>query len=308
MKKIGIVGAGRVGETTAQMLAIKELAHEISLLDLREGAAEGAALDIQESAALFGFDTRVTGSTQTEILKDSNLVIITAGLPRKPGMSRSDVLDANLDIVTSIVNDVIRVAPNAMMLIVSNPVDIMTHQAWKLSNCDKRRIFGLSGALDAARMAAFVAMETGFSAQDITTMVLGGHGDSMVPLPRYTCIRGIPLEHFLNDESIAKIVDRTRKGGAEILSLKKTSSAYGAPAAAITEMVDAIVHDRKSIIPCVAILNGEYGHKDIAMGVPAVLGEEGLERIIELPLNSDESSAFEDSVKAVQSDLERIEQ
>lgn len=306
MKKISIVGAGRVGETTAQMLAIKELAHKVSLLDLREGAAEGAALDIQESAALFGFDTRVTGSTQLEILEDSNIVIITAGLPRKPGMSRSDVLDANLSIITSIVNDVMKITPDAIIIIVSNPVDIMTHQTWKVSGFDRHRIIGLSGALDAARMAAFVAIETGFSAQDITTMVLGGHGDTMVPLPRYTCIRGIPLENFLDAESIAHIVDRTRNGGAEILSLKKTSSAYGAPAAAITEMVDAIVHNRKSIIPCVAILNGEYGQKDIAMGVPAVLGENGLERIIELPLTPEEASAFQNSVEAVQADLKRI--
>jgi malate dehydrogenase len=306
MKKISIVGAGRVGETTAHMLAIRELAHNVSLLDLREGAAEGAALDIQESATLLGFDTRVTGSTQPEILKDSDIVIITAGLPRKPGMSRSDVLDANLSIITSIVNDVSKITPDAIMIVVSNPVDIMAHQAWKVSNFDKRRVIGLSGALDAARMAAFIAMETGFSAQDITTMVLGGHGDSMVPLPRYTCIRGIPLENFLDEKSIDRIVDRTRNGGAEILSLKKTSSAYGAPAAAITEMVDAIVHNRKSIIPCVAILNGEYGQKDIAMGVPAVLGEEGLERIIELPLTPEETAAFQNSVKAVQADLERI--
>lgn len=306
MKKISIVGAGRVGETTAQMLATHELAHQVSLMDLREGAAEGAALDIQESAAIHGFDTRLTGSTSPEILEGSNIVIITAGMPRKPGMSRSDVLDANLSITTSIVNDIKKMAPDALMIIVSNPVDIMTHQAWKLSGCDRSKIIGLSGALDAARMAAFVAMETGFSARDISTMVLGGHGDTMVPLPRYTCVRGIPIDHFLDSKTIARIVDRTRNGGAEILSLKKNSSAYGAPAAAITEMVDAIVHDRKSIIPCVTILNGEYGQKDIAMGVPAVLGEGGLERVIELPLNSEETSAFENSAKAVQTDLERI--
>jgi malate dehydrogenase len=306
MQKISIVGAGRVGESTAQFLAIKELAREVVLLDLREGAAEGAALDIQESSVLFGFDTRLSGSTNPDVLKDSNLVIITAGLPRKPGMSRSDILDANLPVIDSIVDDVMRLAPEAMLLLVTNPVDVLTYRAWQRSGWDRRRIFGLSGALDAARMAAFVAMETGLSTKDITTMVLGGHGDSMVPLPRYTTIRGIPLDQFLEADTIQQISDRTRQGGAEILALKKTSSAYDAPAAAIVEMVDAITHNRKSVIPSVAILDGEYGMKDIALGVPAVLGQQGMERVIELQLQPDEKKAFENSAHSVREDVAKF--
>lgn len=306
MQKISIVGAGRVGESTAQLMAIKELAREVALLDLREGAAEGAALDIQESSVLFGFDTALSGSTDPGIMADSDLIVITAGLPRKPGMSRSDVLDANVPVIDSIVDEVMRLAPDAMLLLVTNPVDVLTYRAWQRTGWGRNRVFGLSGALDAARMASFVAMETGFSAKDVTTMVLGGHGDSMVPLPRFTTIRGIPLELFLDAETITQIANRTRQGGAEILALKKTSSAYDAPAAAIIEMVDAIAHNRKSLIPTVAILDGEYGLHDVAVGVPTVLGQQGVERVIELPLLADENAAFTDSVQSVQQDIGKL--
>lgn len=306
MQKLAIVGAGRVGEATGQLAAAMELAREIVLIGVREGAAEGVALDIQESAVLFGFDSRVSGASTPKAMLNADVVIITAGKPRKPGMSRSDVLDTNHAIVQSIVDDVLRYAPKALILVVSNPVDVLTYCAWKRTGWERNRVFGLSGVLDAARMAAFIALETGFSDRDISAMVLGGHGDAMVPLPRFTCIRGIPVEHFLSQEDIQRIAQRTRQGGAEILALKKTSSAYDAPAAAITEMLDSMVHNRRRIIPCVAVLQGEYGQRDIAMGVPAVLGIHGLERVIELPLSADEQTAFERSAAGVHADIQRI--
>jgi malate dehydrogenase len=305
MNKITILGAGRVGEATAELLATKELCREVVLIDVREGAAAGAALDIQESASLFGFDTRVRGDTQPDAMAESDLLIVTAGLPRKPGMSRADVLDTNLTIIDGILDDMLRLAPDAKLLMVTNPVDVLTYHAWRRTGWDKRRVFGLSGVLDAARMAAFVCLETGFSAKDVTAMVLGGHGDAMVPLPRYTCINGIPLDHFLDQERIERIVQRTREGGAEILALKKTSSAYDAPAAAIAAMVDAIAHNSKRLLPCVAILEGEYHQRDIAMGVPSVLGHDGLERVIELQLTPAEGTLFERSAAGVRSLLEQ---
>ncbi len=306
MKKITIIGAGRVGESAAQILANEEHAHEIVLIDIREGVARGTALDIQESATLFGFDSRVTGDESNQAMEGSDIVIITAGLPRKPGMSRSDVLDANLAVIRSITEDILRYAPQAMVIMVTNPVDILTYSVWKQTGWDRSRVFGLSGVLDAARMASFIALETGFSIKDVTTMVLGGHGDSMVPMIHYTTINGIPLKTFLTEEKIHKIVDRTRNGGAEILALKKTSSANDSPAAAVATMVDAVCNNRKRILPCVAILDGEYQHTDLAIGVPVVLGNRGMERVIELQLNDTENHQFQDSVEQVKKDLATI--
>ena len=306
MQKITIVGPGRVGESTAQLLAVNEMAREVVLIGVTEGSAEGVALDIQESASLFGFDTIVTGHSRPEAMANSDLIIFTAGKPRKPGMSRSDVLDANLPILEGVVDHMLQLAPNAMLLVVTNPVDVLTYMACKRSGWDRHRIFGLSGVLDAARMATFVALQTGFSARDVSAIVLGGHGDAMVPLPRYTTIKGIPIENFLNQEEINQIVERTRQGGAEILALKKTSSAYDAPATAIMEMIDAIVRNRNHILPCVAILDGEYGQQNIALGVPAVFSQLGLEKIIVLPLTSEENTAFENSANNVRADLQRI--
>ena len=303
MHKITIVGAGRVGESTAQVLAKEELCREVMLIDVREGVAEGTALDIHECAPRFGFDTRVHGTTDPAGMSGSDLVIITAGLPRKPGMSRSDVLGANLPIIDAIVDDILRHAPDAMLLMVTNPVDVLTYRAWKRSGWDRRRVFGQAGVLDASRMASFVAQATGFSVRDISALVLGGHGDAMVPMVRYTTISGLPIEHFLDSKIIAGIVDRTRQGGAEILALKKNSSAYDAPAAAITTMVDAVSRDRRRILPCVAILEGEYGQRDIAMGVPALLGASGLEKVIELSLNAQEAELFRRSAQHIRTDL-----
>ena len=306
MKKIAVVGAGRVGESTAHNLAKAELCREIVLIDIVEGMPQGAALDIQESAPIFGFDTKLSGSNELAAMAGSDLVVITAGIPRKPGMSRSDVLDTNLAVVHGIVDTMLKTAPDAMLLVVSNPVDVLTYACWKRGGLNRRRVLGMAGVLDSARMASFVAMETGFSVKHINAMVLGGHGDAMVPMTRFTCINGVPIEHFLPKETIAKIVERTRQAGAEILALRKTASAYDAPAAAIATMIDAISHNRRLILPGVAVLDGEYGLKDICMGVPVVLGEGGVERVIELPLTSEEMAQFRQSAATVRKDLERL--
>jgi len=306
MQKIAIVGAGRVGESTAHFLAKADVSRQIILTDVREGVAKGAALDIHESAPLFGFDTRVAGDTDPKALAGAELVVITAGIPRKPGMSRSDVLDTNVAIMDSIMDDVVRYAPDAKVLIVSNPVDVLTYRAWRRSGWPRERVFGQAGVLDSSRMASFVAMETGLSVMDIDAMVLGGHGDAMVPMIRYTTVSGIPVSFFLDDAAIERIIERTRHGGAEILALKQTSSAYGAPAAAVTAMVEAIAHDRERVLPTVAILDGEYGESDIAMGVPCILGKGGLEQIVELDLNDEESAMFLASLDGVREDIARL--
>ncbi len=306
MHKIAIIGAGRVGESAAHNIAKAELAREIVLIDIKEGMPQGTALDIQESAPIFEFDTKLTGSNDLRSLANADLVIVTAGVPRKPGMSRSDVLDTNLAVANGVVDAMIAHAPYAMLLMVTNPVDVLTYAAWKRSGWPRERIFGMAGVLDSARMASFVALETGYSVKDITAMVLGGHGDTMVPMTRFTCINGVPIEHFLPKDKIEKIVERTRNGGAEVLGLRKTASAYDAPAAAIAKMVDAIAHNRRQILPGVAILKGEYGMKDIAMGVPIVLGDKGLAQVIELPLTADESAAFSHSAEIVRADLSKL--
>lgn len=306
MKKITIVGAGRVGESTAQFIAEQDLCKELMLIDIREGVPQGVALDIQETAPLLGFDTKVNGCHHPEGLEDADLVIITAGLPRKEGMSRSDVLDVNVKITDDIVQSIVKYAPDAIVLLVSNPVDTLTYRAFTQSGFESNRILGQAGVLDSTRMASFIAMETGFSVKDIDAMVLGGHGDTMVPMTRFTTISGISIEHLMSADTTADIIERTRNGGAEILSLRKTSSAYDAPAAAVTAMVDAIVHGRKRIMPAVAILQGEYGLTDMAMGVPCVLGEKGVESIIELPLNVNEQIMFDTSSSAIRKDIDSL--
>lgn len=303
MNKITIVGAGRVGESTAQFIATKDMCREIVLIDVREGAAEGVALDIQEVAPLLEYDTRLVGGTDHALMQDSELVIITAGLPRKPGMSRSDVLSSNIPILDSIVESVMKYAPNSMLLLVSNPVDVLTYRAFTKTGWPRDRVFGQAGVLDSSRMASFISMETGYSSLDINAMVLGGHGDTMVPMLRYTTISGIPISNFIDDDTLERIVERTRNGGAEILALRKNSSAYDAPAASVAEMVDAIINDRKRILPTVCLLEGEYGHSDIAIGVPAVLGKGGVEKIISLNLKDDELANFNNSASIVQKDI-----
>lgn len=306
MKKVAIIGAGRVGETTAQILAEKGICREVALLDVREDAARGVALDICQTAPLFDFDAQVYGSENPQVIANANLVVVTAGVPRAPGMSRSDVLATNVAILDDILQHIAEFAPDSILLLVSNPVDVLTYHAWKKTGWARSRVFGQAGVLDASRMASFIAQETGFSAMDITTLVLGGHGDTMVPLPRFCTVKGIPVTQFIDPEKLDEIIARTRDGGAEILKLRKTSSAYDAPAASIAAMVDAISHNRKRILPCVAILENEYQEADIAMGVPCILGDGGMEKIIELQLNEDEMALFRQSVSYIRGDLERL--
>ena len=306
MKKICIVGAGRVGETTAQILAEEELCREIALFDVREDVPQGVALDIDQTAPFFEFDCAISGSNDPQILRDSELIVVTAGLPRKPGMSRSDVLEANVRIIDEVTDHILRYAPDAMVLVVSNPVDALTYRVAQRTGWGRSRVFGQAGVLDASRMASFIAQETGYSALDITTIVLGGHGDTMVPVPRFCTINGIPISHFISEERINAIMDRTRTGGAEILALRKNSSAYDAPGAAVAAMVDAIAHNRRRLLPCVVLLEGEYGESDIAMGVPCVLSEKGVESIVELHLNERERADFDRSAAAVRADIERL--
>ncbi len=306
MKKITVVGAGRVGESTAQFIASKDMCREIVLIDIREGAAEGAALDIQEDAPLFRFDTRLTGGTDFSLMADSDLIIITAGVPRKPGMSRSDVLETNVRVADIIIENTLKYAPDSKMLFVSNPVDILTYRAWQKTGWDRSRIFGQAGVLDSTRMASFISVETGYSALDIDAMVLGGHGDSMVPMMRYTTISGIPVSHFMDQKTIDDVVKRTRNGGAEILALRQNSSAFDAPAAAVAVMVDAIVNDRKRILPTVAILKNEYECDELAIGVPCVLGKDGMEKVISLEMNEEEKNNFSQSVEAVKKDMKTL--
>jgi len=308
MNKITIVGAGRVGESTAQFMAEKDMCREIALLDINKGAAEGAALDIQEVAPLFNYDTRLHGGDDGSLMAGSDLIIVTAGLPRKPGMSREDLLASNIDIVDGILDQAIEHAPDSLLLFVTNPVDVVTWYAWKKTGWPRNRIFGQAGVLDSSRMASFIAMETGYSTLDINTMVLGGHGDTMVPMHRYTTIAGIPISNFLSSEKLDEIVERTRHGGAEILALRQNSSAYDAPAASVAEMVDAIVNDRKRILPTVSILEGEYGHDDIAIGVPAVLGNNGMEKIISLEMNDEETTMFNSSAAIVEQQIDLLKQ
>ena len=306
MNKVVIMGAGRVGETTAQILAEQEICREVVLIDIREDAPQGVALDILQTSPFFNFDTFVRGSNDVADLDGADLVVITAGIPRKPGMSRSDVLDTNVSIIDGIIDDILEYAPNSKVLVVSNPVDVLTWRAWQRTGWSRARVFGQAGVLDASRMAAFIAMETGFSSRDITTLVLGGHGDSMVPVPRFCTVNGVPISHFVSEERIQDIIQRTREGGAEILALRKNSSAYDAPGASVAAMVDAISHNRKRLLPCVAILQGEYGQTDLAMGVPVILDGSGLASVVQLDLNEEELAAFGRSATVVGKDIERL--
>ena len=308
MNKITIVGAGRVGESSAQFIAEKDMCREIALLDINKGAAEGAALDIQEVAPLFKYDTRLYGGNDGSLMAASDLIIVTAGLPRKPGMTREDLLTSNINIVDGILDDAMKYAPDCLLLFVTNPVDVVTYYAWKKTGWSRNRIFGQAGVLDSSRMASFIAMETGYSTLDINTMVLGGHGDTMVPMHRYTTIAGIPISNFLANDKLDEIVERTRHGGAEILALRQNSSAYDAPAASVAEMVDAIVNDRKRILPTVSVLEGEYGCNDIAIGVPSVLGNKGMEKVILLEMNDDETTMFHNSASIVQQQIDLLKQ
>lgn len=297
--KISIVGAGMVGSSAALKMAQKELG-DIVLADVVEFVAEGKALDMAESAPLEGFDTEIVGKTNDySVIADSDVVVITAGVARKPGMSRMDLLMTNAGIVEGIAEHIRTLAPNAAVIVVTNPLDVMTYIAWKVTGFPRERVIGQAGVLDSIRMRYFVAQALGVSVKDVQAMVLGSHGDQMVPLPRYTTVAGVPITELLSPETIEHINQRTRDGGAEIVNLLKTGSAYYAPGAAVAEMVEAIVRDKKRLLPCSVLLQGEYGLHDVFIGVPVVLGKSGVERIVELKLTEEELQALRRSADEV---------
>ncbi len=306
MRKITMVGAGNVGATAVQYIAEKELCEELVMIDIVEGLPQGKGLDMWETAPLIGSDSRVHGTNEMSAMKDSGLVLITAGLARKPGMSRSDLLEKNAEIIRKIVEDVVRLAPEAMIMVVTNPLDVMTYLAYRISGFGRKRVFGMAGVLDSARLRSFVAMELGVSVKDTHALVLGGHGDSMVPLPRYTTVSGIPITQLMDDATIERLVERTRKAGGEIVGLLKTGSAYYSPGASLAEMVEAVVRNKKRVLPCAAILDGEYGLTDVCAGVPAVLGQKGMEKIIEVKLEPPELEALKRSAEDVKKDIDRL--
>jgi malate dehydrogenase len=297
--KITIVGAGNVGASAALWLASKELG-DVVMVDVVEGVPQGKALDLAQAGPIEGYDARMIGSNGYEETKDSDIVIITAGLPRKPGMSRDDLLRTNAEIVSKVVDDVVKRSPDSVLIVVSNPLDAMCQVALRRSGFPKHRVIGMAGVLDSARMRAFLAEALDVSVENITAFVLGGHGDTMVPLPRYSTCAGIPVTELLPKEKLDEIVKRTANGGAEIVSLLKTGSAYYAPSAAAVEMAEAILKDKKKILPCSAYLEGEYGINGLYVGVPCKLGARGLEQIIEINLTAEERIALQKSAAAVQ--------
>jgi len=299
--KVTVVGAGNVGATCADVLAQREIANEIVLLDIKEGFAEGKALDIWETSPVNLYDSKTIGSTNNyEMTRDSEVVVITSGLPRKPGMSRDDLIATNAGIVKSVTENIVKYSPNAKIIVVSNPLDVMTYCAYLSANFPSSRVFGMAGVLDTARYRAFLATELNVSPKDIQAVLMGGHGDTMVPLPRYTTVGGIPVTELIEEEKLNEIIERTKFGGGEIVKLLGTSAWY-APGASAAQMVEAIVRDQRRIFPVCTWLQGEYGLNDIYLGVPVVLGKNGIEKIIELDLNEDEKALLSESVDAVKS-------
>lgn len=300
--KITIVGAGNVGATTAHWCAAAELG-DIVLVDIPQTGdmPKGKALDLMQSAPIMGFDSEIVGCTDYGPTKDSDVVVITAGIPRKPGMSRDDLLSTNAKIVSAVTEQVKQTSPNAVLIVVSNPLDAMVQRAWQVSGFPPQRVIGQAGVLDTARYRTFLSMELGVSVEDISALLMGGHGDTMVPLPSYTSVGGIPVTKLIAPTRLAEIVDRTRNGGAEIVNLLKTGSAYYAPAAATAQMVEAVVRNKKRVIPCAAYCDKEYGVGGYYVGVPVILGTGGVQRVIELELTSQERADFQKSVDAVKS-------
>jgi malate dehydrogenase len=297
-KKVTVVGAGHVGATLAQRIVESRLA-DVVLVDVVEGVPQGKGLDLQEAGPVLGYDARITGSNGYDETAGSDIIVITAGLARKPGMSRDDLLAANGDIVKKVAQETSRRSPKAFLIVVTNPMDVMAFVAMKASGFPRERVIGMGGVLDSARFRAFVAMELSVSVENTHAFVLGGHGDTMVPLPRYSTVAGIPITELMSKDRIDRLVDRTRNGGAEIVALLKTGSAYYAPSAAALEMVEAILLDKKKILPCSAYLEGEYGVKGAFAGVPVKLGAKGIEQVVEIKLGVDEQAAFMKSVEAV---------
>ncbi|HET6400787.1 MAG TPA: malate dehydrogenase [Candidatus Kapabacteria bacterium] len=304
--KITVIGAGNVGATTAQRIADKELAEEVVLVDVVDGIPQGKGLDMWESAPVEGTDTRITGTSGYDETANSNIVIITAGLARKPGMSRDDLLAKNADIVGGCAEQAIKKSPNAIFIVVSNPLDVMTYVTMKRANLKRNRVLGMAGVLDSARFRSFVALELNVSVEDVTAFVLGGHGDSMVPLPRFSTVAGIPLPELIPADRLAQIVQRTRDGGIEIVNFLKTGSAYYAPSAGAVQMVESIVKNKRRILQCSVWLEGEYGLKDTVVGVPVKVGKNGMEQIIEIKLLPDEAAALKKSADDVKANLAKV--
>src|SRR5690242_13128158 len=297
-KKVTVVGSGNVGATTAHWMAAKELAN-IVLIDIIEGVPEGKGLDLLEAMPIAKSDSHVLGTQDYADTVNSDIVVITAGVPRKPGMSRDDLLNINHKIMKDVVGKVVQYSPDCILIIVSNPLDAMAQAAYKMSGFPRERVIGMAGVLDSARFRAFISEELKVSVENVTAFVLGGHGDTMVPLPRYSTVAGIPITELMDAATVARLVQRTRDGGAEIVKYLKTGSAYYAPSAAVAEMVEAILKDKKKILPCAAYLQGEYGVKGLFVGVPVKLGAKGLEQIIEIKLTADEKAALDRSSSAV---------
>lgn len=303
--KVSVIGAGMTGATTAHWLAELEIA-DIVLIDVVDGLAQGKALDLQQAMPVVGKDVRITGGTDYSLTANSDVVVITAGLPRKPGMSRDDLLAANADIVRQAALSTIQHSPNAIYIILTNPLDVMTYLTWKVTGLPAARVFGQAGILDSTRMATFVAAELGVSAENVHCYVLGGHGDEMVPLTHISNVAGVPLDQLLPAEKLASIVDRTRKGGGEIVSLLKMGSAFYAPGVAVAKMIEAVLRDKHLIVPISAYLQGEYGLSDIYFGVPAQIGRGGVEKIIEYPLSESEKEALRKSATNVAANIAKL--
>jgi malate dehydrogenase len=305
-RKVSVIGAGNVGATTAQLVVQSGIA-DVVLFDVVEGMPQGKALDMAEACPLWNSSSSIKGTNDYSDTSGSDIVVVTAGLARKPGMSRSDLLHANADIIRAVCSQVAEKSPHAILIIVTNPMDVMAQLAWKTTEFSSKCVMGMGGVLDAARLAAFLSWELKVSPEDIEAIVLGGHGDDMVPLPRFTTVKGIPLTELLSKKKIESLIDRTRNGGAEIVGLLKAGSAYYAPAASTFQMVKSILLDEKRMLPCAAYLNGEYGTRDIYMGVPAILGKEGVEKIVEVKLTKEEKAQFKKSSAAVRKLIERLQ-
>ncbi len=305
-RKVAVIGAGNVGATCAQRVLERGLA-DVALVDVVEGLAQGKALDLAEAAPLEGHDCRIAGSTDYGIIQGAGVVVVTAGLARKPGMSRSDLLEANARIVQSIIPNIVHHAPDAILIMVTNPLDIMTYCAWKLTGWSKERVMGMAGVLDSARLRFFVAERLKVSVKDVDALVMGGHGDSMVPLPRYTTVSGVPLPELLPKAEVDRLMQRTRDGGAEVVKLLKTGSAFYAPASSAADMAQAILGDEHRILPTCVRLSGEYGLKDLFCGVPARLGARGVEEVVELLLAPEEKAALAASAKGVREEMQALD-
>ncbi len=305
MKKIAIVGTGQVGQATAQQLARENFCNDIVLIGRKEGIAQGIALDIHHAIPLYESNSVISGHNDYAAMKDADIVVIAAGIPRSPGMSRLDLLDSNRVIIEEVVQNILKYAADAYLIIVTNPVDILTYHVWKLTGWSRNRVLGLSCILDSARMASLIGEKTGYSVREISALVIGGHGDAMVPLPRFSRINGIPIDIFLSKQEIDEIIKRTRLAGGDIVALKGVSG-FIAAAASVVSMLDAIVNDRNHILPCVAVLEGEYGYDNIALGIPTVLGGQGVTNIIELPLDDEEKTLLQQSASEIEDKISQL--